>query len=37
MSQTDLDALVDKIVDKIERRVVDELDRRGRRDVPGVF
>jgi hypothetical protein len=32
-----LDELVDKVVEKIERRVVDELERRGRRYTPGVF
>jgi hypothetical protein len=29
--------LVDAGVDRIERRVVDELERRGRRHDPGVF
>ena len=29
--------LVDRVVDAIEQRVVDELERRGRHRVPGVF
>jgi hypothetical protein len=33
----ELNELVDKVVDKIEQRVVDELERRGRRHTPGVF
>lgn len=32
-----LDDLVDKVVGRIERRVIDELERRGRRHRPGVF
>lgn len=32
-----LDQLVDKVVGRIERRVIDELERRGRRHRPGVF
>ena len=32
-----LDRLVDKVVGRIERRVIDELERRGRRHRPGVF
>jgi hypothetical protein len=32
-----LDELVDAVVDRIERRVVDELERRGRRHDSGVF
>jgi hypothetical protein len=32
-----LDVLVDMVVDRIERRVVDELERRGQRHNPGVF
>jgi hypothetical protein len=32
-----LEELVDAVVDRIERRVVDELERRGRRHDPGVF
>ena len=33
----DLDEIVDRVVAKIEQRVVDELERRGRRFTPGVF
>jgi len=33
----DLDELVDKVIDRIEQRVIDELERRGRRQYPGVF
>jgi hypothetical protein len=32
-----LEELVDKVVDRIERRVVDELERRGHRHTPGAF
>jgi hypothetical protein len=32
-----LDELVDEVVDRIEQRVVDELERRGRRLTPGAF
>jgi hypothetical protein len=32
-----LDALVDLVVERIEQRVVDELERRGQRHNPGVF
>jgi hypothetical protein len=32
-----LDDLVDKVVERIEQRVVDELERRGRRQTPGAF
>jgi hypothetical protein len=32
-----LDALVDRVVERIESRVVDELERRGRRHSRGVF
>lgn len=33
----DLDEIVDRVVARIEQRVVDELERRGRRFTPGVF
>ncbi|HEY2044569.1 MAG TPA: hypothetical protein VGH11_17970 [Jatrophihabitans sp.] len=33
----DLDELVDRVVARIEQRVVDELERRGRRHNPGAF
>jgi len=33
----DLDELVDAVVERIEQRVVDELERRGRRLSPGAF
>jgi hypothetical protein len=37
-SQSDrLEALVDRVVERIEQRVVDELERRGRRHSRGVF
>ncbi|MCL2781293.1 MAG: hypothetical protein FWD74_07365 [Actinomycetia bacterium] len=32
-----LDELVDSVIDRIEQRVIDELERRGRRANPGVF
>ena len=32
-----LDALVDRVIERIEERVVDELERRGRRHNRGVF
>jgi hypothetical protein len=32
-----LDELVDLVVERIEQRVVDELERRGRRGVPGAY
>jgi hypothetical protein len=32
-----MERLVDKVVEKIEQRVIDELERRGRRHNPGVF
>ena len=32
-----LERLVDQVVEKIEQRVIDELERRGRRHNPGVF
>jgi hypothetical protein len=32
-----IDALVDLVVDRIEQRVIDELERRGRRHERGVF
>jgi hypothetical protein len=33
----DMDELVDAVVERIEQRVVDELERRGRRQTPGAF
>jgi hypothetical protein len=33
----DMDELVDAVVERIEQRVVDELERRGRRHTPGAF
>ena len=32
LSGVELDAVVDAVVDRIEQRVIDELERRGRRD-----
>ncbi len=32
-----MDELVDRVVERIEGRVVEELERRGRRGLPGVF
>ena len=32
-----LEEIVDKVVEKIEQRVINELERRGRRHTPGVF
>jgi phage-related minor tail protein len=32
-----LDELADLVVERIEQRVIDELERRGRRGVPGAF
>lgn len=32
-----LERIVDKVVERIEQRVIDELERRGRRHTPGVF
>jgi hypothetical protein len=37
LSATEMDEIVDRVIDKIEQRVVDELERRGRRYTPGVF
>lgn len=37
LSSTQLEELVDEVVDRIEQRVIDELERRGRRADPGVF
>lgn len=37
LSYTEWDELVDEVVERIERRVIDELDRRGRRFLPGAF
>jgi hypothetical protein len=34
---SDLDALVSRLVDALEDRVLQELERRGRRGTPGVF
>jgi hypothetical protein len=35
--KTELDKMVDRIVEALEQRVIDELERRGRRHHPGVF
>ena len=32
-----MDEIVDEVVERIEQRVIDELERRGRRADPGVF
>ncbi|WP_211229256.1 hypothetical protein [Nakamurella lactea] len=37
LTHREWDELVDVVVDRIERRVLDELDRRGRRFLPEVF
>jgi hypothetical protein len=37
LSRWQVEDLVDVVVERIERRVVDELERRGRRHHPGVF
>lgn len=37
LSYSEWDELVDEVVERIERRVLDELDRRGRRFLPGAF
>ena len=37
LSFSEWDELVDEVVERIERRVLDELDRRGRRYLPGAF
>ena len=37
LSYAEWDELVDEVVERIERRVLDELDRRGRRYLPGAF
>jgi hypothetical protein len=37
LSSSDLDDIVERVIDKIEQRVVDELERRGRHYSPGVF
>ena len=37
LSASDLDEIVERVVNKIEHRVVDELERRGRHYSPGVF
>ena len=37
MRARDFDELIDRIVAKLERRVLDDLERRGRRGIPGVF
>ena len=34
---TEMDDLVDRLVERLERRVIDELERRGRRSYPGGF
>jgi hypothetical protein len=35
--KTELDKMVDRVVEALEQRVIDELERRGRRHHPGVF
>jgi hypothetical protein len=37
MEPYQLDDIVDRVIQRIEQRVVDELERRGRRYTPGVF
>ena len=37
LTRQDLDELVDSVVERIEQRVVDELERRGRHYTPGAF
>ncbi|MEO9137809.1 MAG: hypothetical protein ABI345_01955, partial [Jatrophihabitans sp.] len=37
MGRPELDLIVDSVVERIEQRVIDELERRGRRHTPGVF
>jgi hypothetical protein len=37
MRSRDFDALIDRIVAKLEQRVIDDLERRGRRHMPEVF
>ncbi len=37
LATEDLDELVDLVVERIEQRVLDELERRGRRGIPGIF
>ena len=37
MRSRDFDELIDRIVAKLEQRVIDDLERRGRRHMPEVF
>ena len=37
LTPAELDIIADEVVERIEQRVVDELERRGRRHTPGVF
>lgn len=37
MKSRDFDELIDRIVAKLEQRVIDDLERRGRRHMPEVF
>jgi hypothetical protein len=37
MEPYQLDEIVDRVIQRIEQRVVDELERRGRRYTPGAF
>ncbi len=37
LSREQVDQLVDDVVARIEQRVVDELERRGRRQMPGIL
>ncbi|MDT4900345.1 MAG: hypothetical protein QOJ78_1275 [Pseudonocardiales bacterium] len=37
ISNSEMERIVDVVVEKIEQRVIDELERRGRRHNPGVF
>jgi hypothetical protein len=37
MEPHQLDDIVDRVIERIEQRVVDELERRGRRYTPGAF
>lgn len=37
MRARDFDELIDRIVAKLEHRILEDLERRGRRSIPGVF